>query len=138
PKFLLAQDDKWMNSSSFIPCGKRFGEINDLVRTAWTDRLLVERLERKTLIIAGYLEENNQHWEETCWWLLARNFGMKVNTEAFESVARSLPVCLLAKHKNRLQQLEALLLGQASLLEGEWQEDYPLMLQKEYSFLRKK
>jgi hypothetical protein len=71
---------------------------------------------------------------------------MKVNGEAFEAVARSLPLSVLAKHKNQIHQLEALLLGQAGLLDHQIEctgdalddMDYPLMLQREYRFLRKK
>ena len=60
-----------------------------------------------------HLAATNNHWEEIFWWLLAKNFGMKVNADAFEKIAISLPVNILAKHKNQMQQLEALLLGQA-------------------------
>ncbi|MEO5945136.1 MAG: DUF2851 family protein, partial [Ferruginibacter sp.] len=84
------------------------------------------------------LQKNKQHWEETFWWLLARNFGIKINSDAFEAIAQSLPLNILAKHKNQIHQLEALLLGQAGLLEKDFTEDYPRMLQKEYIFLRKK
>ncbi len=72
------------------------------------------------------------HWEEVFWHLLARNFGMPVNADSFESIAATIPVQVLASHKNRIQQLEALLLGQAGLLEEEFLDDYPLMLQREY------
>src|SRR5690606_40265962 len=58
------------------------------------------------------LEKNNNHWEETFWLLLARNFGIKVNSDAFEKIAASLPVTILAKHKNQIHQVEALLFGQ--------------------------
>ena len=48
--------------------------------------------------------------------MLARNFGIMVNADAFEGVAQSIPINILAKHKNQIHQLEALLLGQANLL----------------------
>jgi hypothetical protein len=70
--------------------------------------------------------------------MLAANFGIKVNSEAFEAMARSLPVNILGKHKNQVHQLEALLLGQTNLLNGIFTGDYPKMLQKEYRFLKKK
>jgi hypothetical protein len=54
--------------------------------------LLAERLLRKAKTVETSLQQNNYHWEETFWWLLARNFGMKVNADAFEAVARSSPV----------------------------------------------
>ncbi|HYK56301.1 MAG TPA: DUF2851 family protein, partial [Flavisolibacter sp.] len=43
-----------------------------------------------------------------------------------------------AKHKNQIHQLEALLLGQAGLLNGAFNDDYPRLLQREYNFLKKK
>jgi hypothetical protein len=39
--------------------------------------------------------------EESFWWMLARNFGIKVNADAFEAIAKSIPVNVLAKHKNQ-------------------------------------
>jgi hypothetical protein len=70
--------------------------------------------------------------------LLARNFGIKVNADAFETIARSISINILAKHKTQIHQLEALLLGQAGLLEGKFTDDYPVLLQKEYKFLKAK
>ncbi|MGZ8544910.1 MAG: DUF2851 family protein, partial [Flavisolibacter sp.] len=60
------------------------------------------------------------------------------NAEAFEAIARSLSITLLAKHKNNLQQLEALLFGQAGLLEADFIDEYPQNLKREYQFLGKK
>ena len=45
---------------------------------------------------------------------------------------------ILAKHKNNIQQLEALLLGQAGLLENDFTDAYPSMLKKEFLFLKGK
>jgi hypothetical protein len=138
PKMLLDHYETWMNSQSYIPCGPQAGQVDDIIWITWKERLVVERLQRKSGIIFSYLLENRHHWDETCWWLLARNFGIVVNSDAFELVARSLSVNLLAKHKNQLQQLEALLMGQAGLLNEKFVSHYPIMLQKEYLFLRRK
>jgi hypothetical protein len=105
---------------------------------SWKERLLAERLERKAGLIFNYLQENNTHWEESFWWLLARNFGVKVNVDAFEAVAKSIPLNVLAKHKTQIHQLEGLLLGQANLLQRDFAEDYPKLLKREYEFLKKK
>jgi hypothetical protein len=138
PKLLINLYDKWMNSSTFIPCGQRITEIKPLVWMAWKERLLIERLQRKTGIIQLALQQNQYHWEEVCWYMLARNFGIKVNADSFEAIARTLPVYLLSKHKNQLLQLESLLLGQASLLDNNYNEAYPQTLQKEYQFYKTK
>jgi hypothetical protein len=127
-----------MNSQSFIPCARSVSEVKEITWLSWKERLLAERLTRKSSIVFKFLEENNAHWEESFWWMLARNFGMKVNTEAFESMARSISVNVLAKHKNQIHQLEGLLFGQSGLLNYSFKEDYPRLLQREYQFLKKK
>jgi hypothetical protein len=112
--------------------------VRELVWISWKERLLVERLTRKAGLIFSLLKESNNHWEEVFWWLLARNFGMKVNSEPFEMIARTLSINVLAKHKASIHQIEALLFGQAGLLNGELKADYPRLLQREYGYLRKK
>ncbi|HLK27923.1 MAG TPA: DUF2851 family protein [Puia sp.] len=138
PKLLMNRYEELMNNSLFVPCEKMLGQVNDIIWSAWKQRLLVERLQRKSMIAKEYLAQNNQHWEETFWWMLAKNFGAKVNAEAFEAMAKSISINILSKHKNQIHQLEAMLLGQCGLLENEFQEDYPIMLQKEYQFLKTK
>jgi hypothetical protein len=135
---LLDRYTDLMNSPSFIPCANSVSEVKEITWVSWKERLLAERLTRKSSIVFKFLEENNAHWEESFWWMLARNFGMKVNSEAFESTARSVSVNILAKHKNQIHQLEALLFGQTGLLERSFEEDYPKLLQREYNFLKKK
>ena len=119
-KILLQRYEELMNATSFIPCEKSINTVRDITWKSWKDRLLVERLLRKSKIVETHLQQNNYHWEETFWWLLAKNFGMKVNAEAFEAIAKSVSINILAKHKSQIHQLEALLLGQAGLLEGEF------------------
>lgn len=137
-KILLTRYNELMQSRYFIPCENNLSGVSDLVWKSWKDRLTIERMLRKSAWVESYLQQNRFHWEETFWWMLARNFGMKVNAPAFEQIARSLPVNLLAKHKNQLHQIEALLLGQAGLLQKKFTEDYGQMLQREYQFLQNK
>src|SRR5688572_754223 len=136
--FLLSRFDELMNAQRFIPCEKLIHQVDQLTWMGWKERLLIERLQKKSALIFSFLEQNNNHWEESFWWLLARNFGLPVNLDAFEKIARSLPLQLLAKHKNQLHQAEALLFGQAGLLEADFSDDYPTMLKKEYQFYRNK
>ena len=137
-KLLLGRYNELMKTDSFIPCEKNIHQADELTWMKWKERLLIERLQEKATVAMNYLAETHQHWEEIFWWMLARNFGMKVNSEAFEKIARNIPVNVLSKHKNQVQQLEALLLGQAGLLEGDFTDPYAIMLQKEYHFLQKK
>lgn len=140
---LLRRYETLMTRSAFIPCENLVSSVKTITWNSWKERLLAERLMRKAKTADQFLKENKNHWEETFWWMLARNFGMKVNTDAFEAVARSIPVNILAKHKNQLQQIEALLMGQASLLNEKSNKElskdgYYTLLQREYKFLKEK
>ncbi len=137
-KILLNKYDELMNADSFIPCEKNIHLVHEITWQSWKESLLVERVQTKTFSIFEYLKKNNNHWEETLWWLLAGNFGIKLNSIAFEKIARSIPVYILAKHKDQIHQTEALLLGQAGLLDGNFTGDYPKLLQREYRFLKSK
>ncbi|MFY7840867.1 MAG: DUF2851 family protein [Lacibacter sp.] len=135
---LLGYYKQLMEQNSFVPCSNQLQQVNELVWQSWKERMIAERLQQKSDYIQQLLQQTNRHWEETFWQLLARNFGGPLNAGAFELVAKSLPVTLLAKHKNQIHQLEALLLGQAGLLNEVFTDDYPVMLQKEYCFLQTK
>ena len=137
-KILLEKYQKLLNTSSFIPCENSISTVPEITWLSWKERLLIERLEQKSTSVNEYLSKNNYHWEETFWWMIAKNFGIKVNSEAFEKIAQSIPITVLAKHKNQLHQIEALLFGQAGLLDKDFEEDYPILLRKEYQFLKSK
>ena len=107
PGLLLHRYENLMNNVSFIPCENSINRVSELSWKSWKDRLLAERLERKSASVHQFFSQTGNHWEETCWWLLARNFGYKVNAESFELVARSLPLSLLAKQKHQLILLES-------------------------------
>lgn len=138
PLKLINTYQKLLHNEHWIPCQHHFFQVSDLTKNLWLDRLLVERIEAKTTAIEEQLERNKGNWEETFYQFLARNFGVKVNAEPFLTLAESLPLLTLAKHKNSLFQLEALLFGQSGLLEKDFEEDYPNRLKKEYQFLQTK
>ena len=85
------------------------------------------------------LDKFNNSWDEAFYVLLSRNFGFGLNSEVFERLALSLPYFYIQKHSDNILQVEALLFGQAGLLEDDTiLDDYFLQLKKEYHFLRKK
>jgi len=127
-----------IESREWIPCEKQIKNVEKLAIDAWLERLLIERLERKTENILQSLRVNNNNWEESFYQQLAKNFGFQLNALPFEMLAKSLPLSHLGKHKNNLNQIEALLFGQAGLLEKKYKDEYPNELKKEYDFLKKK
>ncbi|WP_372644636.1 DUF2851 family protein [Ancylomarina sp.] len=128
-----------MSSQSWIPCQVDIPKLNNFFVNHWLDRMLLERLERKADEIIQMYHQNTGSWEETFYQLLARYFGMKVNADPFEQLTRSVPLKILAKHKNSLLQLEAILFGQSGFLYDSIPEDlYYSDLQREYRFLKSK
>jgi Protein of unknown function (DUF2851) len=137
-KMMLEQYEQLMNSRGFVPCEKNLPVLSNVGWLAWKERLAAERLQRKSELILQNLQQANNHWEEIFWWQLAKNFGAKVNGDTFEQMAKNISVNILAKHKNQINQLETLLFGVSGLLNKEFKEDYPSMLQREFKFLSNK
>ena len=137
-KRMLLQYAGWMKSKRFIPCEHSIGHCRESIWRDWQQKLLTERLARKATSLDAMLAASHFHWEETLWRLLARNFGMKVNAAAFESIATSIPFALLARFRGEPMQVEALLLGQAGLLDADCKDEYPRRLQHAYRFLQHK
>jgi Protein of unknown function (DUF2851) len=135
---LLNHYEQLMNNNAFVPCDQQLTNIRSITWSSWKERLLVERLQQKMQLVQNHLLQTNNHWEESFWRMLARNFGIKINQESFEAIAASIPINVLAKHKNQIHHLEAFLLGQANLLQVAAPDDYTKMLQKEYQFLQSK
>ncbi len=138
PQNIYGKYLQFKSSKDWIPCEKQISSVDKFTLNNWLDRLLVERLERKSKTILDSLKQNKNNWEETFYQMLARNFGQKINSEPFELLAKSLPVSVLGKHKNSLLQIESLLFGTAGMLEKDFKEDYPKELQKEFKFLKSK
>lgn len=125
-------------SRDTVLCAKSIAEVNPMIVKNTLDRLAVQRLERKTEEVKLYLTQSKNSWEDTFYWLLAKYFGSSINALPFELVAKSISTQILAKHKNDLLQLEALLFGQAGMLDKEFDDEYPNQLKKEYHFLKAK
>jgi hypothetical protein len=137
-KILLNRFDQLMQNTEVLHCKNLFPTFNTIEWISWKERLLIERLEIKSKKVLSFLQESKGSWEDVFWWMLASNFGIKVNAEAFEAIAKTISIQILAKHKNQIHQLEALLLGQANLLNEAFETSYPILLQREYQLLQKK
>lgn len=138
-KVLLERYQELMQqNTTTIVCKNYLPVLSSIGWMSWKERLAIERLEIKASRVLQLYKKSNHHWEEVFWWMLSSNFGIKVNAECFEGIAKTISVNILAKHKHQIHQLEALLLGQAMLLDGNFTEDYPIMLQREYKIYQSK
>ncbi len=128
----------FIRSTKWIACEDSIESTNYFDRLSWFDTLMAERLEDKANHIFRELNNSQNDFHETFYRKLARNFGFKTNGDIFELLANSLPLKILAKHNNNLLQIEALLFGQAGMLNIEFTDDYPEQLFKEHLFLSEK
>jgi len=138
PKHIAENYDRLITEQKWIACEDKIAAVPGIVIESWKNALLTERLEQKMQAITTLLTESNQHWEEAFYITLARNFGFGTNSQAFESLAKSVPLSVLGKHKDQLLQLEAVLFGQAGLLTDEATDEYAARLKQEYSFMKAK
>lgn len=135
PEAFLACYNELMEQKKWIACADKIASVAPVYIQSWKNALLTERLGQRTGAIKALLEDSNSHWEEAFYIILARSFGFSVNSDPFEQLARSLPLAVLAKHRDNLLQLEALLYGQAGLLPEKSIDEYTAGLIKEYKFL---
>ena len=123
---------KWIN------CEKDFHLFDNFTMDNWLERVYFERLEKKSIRIREMLKATGNNWEEVLFKLLFRNFGLKVNGDAFESVANSIDFKVIQKLAKSTFKIEALFFGQAGLLIESLDQAYFISLKSEYEFLRQK
>ncbi len=127
-------------TESWIPCAKDIGKVNPISIRMWLTSLCIQRLEQKTDQVQNLVAEYNGSWEEAFYVSLARSFGLKINSLPFELLAKSTPLKALSKVKDNLLSVEALLFGQAGLLNFSaiTMDDYMKELVKEYDYQKRK
>lgn len=130
--------DGFLKSRKWIPCERLISGIQQFTWLSWLERIVVERLEAEVKDVFSKLAGNNYDWEETLYQRIMHYCGLKVNNEAFERLARLLPLRVLRKHSDSPLQVEAMFFGCAGFLEREFTESYPVLLQREFNILKSK
>jgi hypothetical protein len=128
----------FLENKLWIPCSRQIRDVDQFTINNWLENLAIGRLEKKSERLTESLKRNKQNWEQTFYEFVARGFGARVNADAFERLARSLPLLILAREKNELFKLEALLFGQAGMLGENFDDEYFQNLKKEYQLLQRK
>ena len=131
----IANYQSLMAPKSWIFCEKQLKEINEFTIKNWQERLFFERLERKSKPIFELLEQTNQDWEGVLFCLLAKNFGLNTNGEIFLKIAQSIPFSIIRKESFEVENLEALLMGTAGLLDVEKEDNHFKDLKFRYFYL---
>ncbi|WP_276498173.1 DUF2851 family protein [Pontibacter litorisediminis] len=134
---LLQTYEQLQKSRHAVPCAPLWPEVPEVTKALMLERALVERLEEKGEEVLQLYHGYGNDWEQATYHTLLRGFGFKINQQAFEQLAQSLPFHVVRRHQHNLPQLEALLLGQAGFL-AQAEDAYAQQLQREYTFLQHK
>lgn len=126
-----------------IACGRYLHLLPAFVKRHWMSRMAVGRLEEKLDKLSEVLYVTGNDWDETFYRILSKYFGLKVNSDPFYLLSCQLPLKIIRKHLDNREQVEALLFGQAGMLEpgvfdSEIYDEYYIRLLKEYRLLRQK
>lgn len=115
-------------SFSAINCKNELSTIPSIILHDWQTSLAIQRMLNKAKKVKDIIEDKQKSWPEAFYVMFARALGTGINSDACERLARSLPYAFLQKHFDNQMQVEALLLGQAGLIEDP-------ALKAEYDFL---
>jgi len=139
PAHIKDNIDFLLNSEVSVPCCNYLKNLPPLHIKGWLNALLLERLERKSNDIQLLLDRFQNSWTDVFYVILSRSMGFGINSDAFQQLALSLPLTYILKQADNPIQIEALLLGQAGLLdEIDKPDSYSTLLQQEYTFLKNK
>ncbi|CAI8301361.1 MAG: Uncharacterised protein [Bacteroidota bacterium] len=128
----LAQTNKW------ILCADELHKLPKVLRKQFFERVYVERLMEKTTLFQSWLALTHNNWEAVFFIALAKGFGLKQNAMAFAQMALSIPWLAMQKTASKVEDLEALLMGQAGLFRKPMENEYFHKLQKNHTYLKHK
>lgn len=143
PESILARYEELSRTMDYPRCHRLVREMEAMKVHAWMDALLVERLMQRSEAVLGRVELYFGDWERATFVTHARAFGFGLNGDAFELWAKHVPLQAAAKHRDHLEQVAAIFLGVAGLLERcPSNADAPMLtrevLQREWKFLSAK
>ncbi|WP_154856212.1 DUF2851 family protein [Cyclobacterium xiamenense] len=140
PLDVIKNYERLLYSPRKLLCTDSLSHLPGILKFSMLEKALVERLHSKSRMVTQLLEANDQDWEETAYQWLFYSFGFKTNASPMLRLAKSLPYALLKKNAGELCQVEALIFGQAAMLQPvlPFQTGYEKTLSEEYAYLKQK
>ncbi|MBR5204884.1 MAG: DUF2851 family protein [Bacteroidaceae bacterium] len=138
PEQVQKNFDELKATDSYPPCYRIIPTLSPFMIHSWMSALQTERFEQKNAQLIERFRFCNNHWEDTLFITLARNFGFGLNGDAFETWAKNIPLRAIDKHRDNLFQIEASFFGQAGILADADGDEYYLKLKREYEYLAHK
>lgn len=137
PEF-LERYQKLVSPKNWINCQNNLGTVDDFTISNWKEHLFIERLMNRSQEIEMVLSKTANDWEAVFFLFLAKSFGLNTNGTVFFEIMMSLPYTVIRKEQSESEQLDALFLGRAGLLEGDHEDLYFKNLKKRWSYLNQK
>ncbi len=131
----IAMHHALMRGKGFVPCAGHLGRIDHSLTGTWLERVLIERSERKAREVEQLYVQLDGDPSATLFHMLCRAFGLKVNAEPFGMLANALPLRVIQRYRDDALRMEALLFGQAGLLQVDFVDEHPRALQTEHAHL---
>lgn len=125
-------------AKTWIFCEKELEGMNSFVLENWKERLFFERLERKAVPVLELAKQTNGDWEAVLFSFVAKNFGLNTNGDTFFAMAKSLPFSVVRKESFDAENIEALLMGRAGLLDDDFEDLYAKDLKARYAYIAHK
>ena len=148
PEELIREFEAAEQHRSTFTCTETITRLPNIQLHSYLSRLLTERVEEKRKIIERIFAECDRRWDDALLKVVIRSFGFGIQSTIFEKWANILNTQALGKHRDNLTQIEAIMFGQAGLLDEESipyyyrefaiKSDYYNELKREYRFLSNK
>ena len=120
-----------------IPCFYIFRKPDEIILSIWLQTLALERLEKKIHATNELFLQNNSDWNRTAISLVAGFLGGNLNKDSMLQLMYSFEFKILSKYCKNIFKTEALLFGQAGMLEEVTaMDDYQKQLFTEYKHLK--
>ncbi len=113
---LLSKYHRLMNSSSWVPCEDQFDPDLAGPFDLWKHRLLVERLERRSVRVMELVKGLKYNWEEAFIQLLFQQMGFNTNRLPMGWLHRKIRFSQLKREAGNKSRVEAMLFGAAGML----------------------
>lgn len=134
---LIEKYDLLTHQISEFPCHYALPKVAVFQQQAMLEKSAIERLQQKATVVFEILQQVNYDWEEVSFRMMLTGFGMKVNKSPMIRLGETLPYKYLKKHADQPLLVEALLFGQAGML-NKVSDHYGEELFNHYRFLAHK
>jgi hypothetical protein len=123
------------NTMYQFPCSSEFKFNLVIAEHIALHDLGMERLMRRKEEVLDLFEVHKHDYASVLWRLIFRSFGRSTNADSFEKLFLSIPIHVMRLYAYDKDLIESLLMGQSSLLQNDFKDEYPRSLYKNYQIL---